>query len=66
MKINNNFLKKIFFVALFILISTTKFASSEIINQLVKKIVATDILENVEAFEKLLNEHRDILLFAFW
>ena len=35
--------------------------SSELIDQLIRKIVAADILENVEAFERLLNEHRDIL-----
>jgi len=51
MKINNNFLKKIFFVALFILISTTKFASSEII----KKI-------EISGNERLANE--TVILFS--
>ena len=35
--------------------------SSELIDQLIRVIVAADILENVEVSERLLNEHRDIL-----
>ena len=51
MKINSNFLKKIFLVALFILISTTKFAYSEII----KKI-------EISGNERLANE--TVILFS--
>lgn len=36
-------------------------ASAELMRQLINKIVAADVLENVEAFERLLNEHRDLL-----
>ena len=44
MKINNNFLKKIFFVTLFIIISTTKVAYSEIIKKI--EISGNDRLAN--------------------